>query len=251
MVMLRASSSPRLGALALALVLALAPGCDRPPPLAPPAPPPASPSATPPPTPEPTPAVQAVAPALEVPWTPPERALSERERGLVGTWTATVDARATQTAFMSGMVGLGLPAGQTGNVLDVVAKGERLALDQCHWLELREGFRGFRSECMLGPDGPSALEGTNPLTGEKSDLGTAFDWYLDGEQLRLRTDGDLVVLRAGADGAEKLTFRQWTLTLDRETEPGWSVTESVPTYGYTLPAAHEYQVFPGAFLGGG
>ena len=66
----------------------------------------------------------------EVKWVTPSRAM-DKERAFVGTWIASVDARATQTAFMSGMVGLKIPGGKKGNLFDALASGDKLDLSGC------------------------------------------------------------------------------------------------------------------------
>ena len=162
---------------------------------------------------------------------------------------ASVDARATQTAFMAGMVGMGLPGGKAGSVFDVVLQGEKLDLSSCIWLEFRDNFRGFRSECMLGADGPSALEGTNPVTGEKTDLGTGFDWYATGTEIHIRTDNDLIAHRSESGHVQKLTFRNWTLRLGQRKGDGYVVTEFIPAYDYTLPTPYQYDAYIGSFIG--
>ena len=146
----------------------------------------------------------ATPPVREVPWKPPARPANKLHKAVLGTWVARVDPRATRTAFMDARVGLMLGKGKKGSIMEILTRGQKLKLNSCIWMEFREGFEGFRSECMIGPKGPSALTGTNPLTGKTTDLGVAFDWYKEGTMVRIRAEKDLVAYRKKEDQLQKL-----------------------------------------------
>ncbi|HEY8429638.1 MAG TPA: zinc ribbon domain-containing protein, partial [Sandaracinaceae bacterium] len=125
---------------------------------------------------------------------PPERAPTDSERALAGTWVATGSFDVPRPAA-GGSVLLEAQAIQQGR-LDPVQR--------CIWLELYENLRGFQHECAVAGGEPTVLERTDPVTGRSSPHGVAFRWSVENGALRLEYDEDMI---AGVGGGS-LRFRR-------------------------------------------
>jgi hypothetical protein len=181
-----------------------------------------------------------VPPKKAIEWKLPDRTLTKREQVLIGTWTAKQDESGTEVATIAGGV-LFDTAGKKGDALGLVEgvlQNKRIPTG-CVWMELRADFRGHRSACALSQGEPAALEGTNPLTGETKELGTDFEWYLDGDVVKIHAASDLVVRRRVGDaGEERLRFRHWHLKMLEDD----TIEELIPEHDHVLPARWRYLI---------
>lgn len=189
-----------------------------------------------------------VAPAIEVPWKLPDREMTQRERALMGIWIAKLDAHGTELPMLAG----GAIFDMKNRQRDVLGLAEAVIADKriptgCVWMELGEGFRGRRDPCALQNGEPAALETSNLMTGEKTDIGVPLEWYLDGDTIKIHAESELVVIATGDAGKRKLRFRHWHLEmLDDDT-----MKETVPEHDYTLPGRYRYQIYERRDAGGG
>lgn len=243
--------------LALA-ILALAPSCKRSEPTivdvgtaSPSAELPSSAIALPPPPAKPDPVAAAVPPQKQIAWTLPKGPLSSSEKALVGTWAASVGEDATRSAFMADkvMFGLGGTKGGIDGIVDAVKNDNRIKTS-CVWLELFDDRTGIRRECAIVNGEPSALDMSNPLTGQKTDAGTKLSWYYDlpAKVVRVRFDGDMLVRQTTDGGVRDLRFRIWVLRLGEKVGDAFKVEETIPEHDYKVPTQYSYEIFPGSFL---
>jgi hypothetical protein len=199
-----------------------------------------------------SPKTPVIAPKKEIVWKLPKGPLTEVEKPLVGTWAASVGDFATRTAFMSGFVAFNLQGGKgLEGIVEAIKKDDRLKTS-CIWLELFEDRKGVRRECAIFNGEPSALDLSNPLTGEKKDSGVKLEWYFDAaaKVVRVRYEGDMLVPSVDQKTQEMrdLRFRHWVLKLGKQVGDGIEVQESIPEHDYDLPSRYVYQIFPGSFL---
>ncbi len=159
----------------------------------------------------------------------PARAPTESEALVAGTWVATVGFNAPRRAVSaSSMVQLG-----------AASQGQINSLQRCVWLELYPNLRGFSHECGVVNGEPSALEQTNPITGQRSSLGASFRWSLEGTRLRLEYDEDLRV-----DG---VTLRTVEMELPVGSAP-FDVVQTFPDHEEVAPQPARFEVFSGQYL---
>lgn len=166
---------------------------------------------------------------------PPERAPSESERALAGTWVATVGFDAPRPASM----------GSTLVQIQALRSGLSEPTQRCIWLELYDNLRGFQHECGVVDGEASVLQRTDPVTGRSSPLGVAFRWSFEDGRLSLTYDEDMVV----AAGGQTLRFVRSVLTLPRAGSPPFDVQQSFPEHPDAAPLAQRFDVFAGSYLG--
>lgn len=162
----------------------------------------------------------------------PERAPTESERSLAGTWVGRVGIDGPQRASAAG----------TLTQLGAVQQGLVQTLDRCLWIELYDNLRGFQHECGVVNGEPSVLAQTDPVTGRQSDLGVALRWRVEEGALRLTYDDDLVV--------GGVRFREMALALPQGSAP-FRVTMSFPGHDEIPPQTHDFEAFQGRYLGDG
>lgn len=160
----------------------------------------------------------------------PERAPTESERTLAGTWVGRVGLDAPRRASMAG----------TMTQLGALQQGLVQPVDRCLWIELYDNLRGFQHECGVVNGEPSVLAQTDPVTGRQSDLGVALRWRFEEGALRLTYDADLVV------GATHL--RDLALALPDGSSP-FDVTMTFPGHEDLAAQTHTFEAFPGRYLG--
>ena len=199
------------------------------------------------------PARASIPPKHEVPWTPPKGPLTAAEQPLPGTWVATVGDYAIRSAFMADKVMFGVPKREgdaISAIADAITNDNRIKTN-CIWLELQPERTGFRRECALIEGQPSALDKTDLFTGQKSDMGTAFDWYWDDatNTVRIRFADDMIIPASDGKQLRDLRFRTWVLAFKQRSGEGIEIAESIPEHDYELPVKYIYQIFPGAYLG--
>lgn len=165
---------------------------------------------------------------------PPERAPTETERALAGTWVATVGFDAPRPASM----------GATLVQIQALRAGLAEPTQRCIWLELYDNLRGFQHECGVVDGQPSVLQRTDPVTGRSSPLGVAFRWGFDGRLLSITYAEDMMVTANG----RTTRFVQTALALP-EGSPPFDVQQSFPEHPDVPPLAHRYEVFSGSYLG--
>jgi hypothetical protein len=194
-----------------------------------------------------------VAPTHEIPWTPRTGPLDAREEALVGTWIARVGSGATRSAFMADNVALRTEGGDTADIAVALLKNDRLNTG-CIWLELHEDRHGFRRECAIANDEPTAMSKVDPITGKQSDLGTAFEWAWDKKAKATRIHFDADMAMPAPDGKASLRFRTWLLRFSGGTADDAKmkvkVKESIPEHDLVRQEEDTYEVSPDRFLAG-
>jgi hypothetical protein len=157
--------------------------------------------------------IPTIPPKKEVPWKPTVGPLTQFEKALIGTWTATVGDYASRSRFMSDKVMFGTaPGGGLAGIVDGIRKDNRIKTD-CIWLEFYDTRKGMRRECTLVNGEANALKKVDFLTGAKSRLGTTFEWSSDARanEIRCHFDEDMLVAAADGEAVNSLNFRTWTL----------------------------------------
>ena len=165
---------------------------------------------------------------------PPERAPTDTERALAGTWVATVGFDAPRPAS----------TGATLVQIEALRAGLAEPMQRCIWLELYDNLRGFQHECGVVGGQPSVLQRTDPLTGRSSPLGVGLRWSLEGRVLALTYDEAMVLTAHG----RTTRFLQTALALPTGSPP-FDVQQSFPEHPDVPPLAHRYEVFSGSYLG--
>lgn len=206
------------------------------------------------PKPDPRPRVR---PKHAVDWHRPQRAASDQESLLAGTWVAKVGDFAPRSAAMADKVMYALDRANpdlVSNALAAIEADNKLA-SSCIWLELRAGFTGYRRECAIVNGQPSALDQNDIATGKKRDLGVAVEWFIDAEdknKLKIRYAEDMVVPALHDGKLALLVFRTHYLQLDKADAAGgknyFLVKEWFPEHDYALPTEYSYFIASGEYL---
>lgn len=159
----------------------------------------------------------------------PAREPTESERTLAGTWVATVGPQAPRRASIEGTM-VQMRALQTGQAEPAT---------RCVWLELYQNLRGFQHECGVVNGEPSALEQTDPATGESAPLGVSLSWSFQDGRLQLHYDEPMIV--------GTVRFTETVLALP-EGSPPFDVTQSFPGHDDVPAQTHRFEVFSGRYL---
>jgi hypothetical protein len=201
--------------------------------------------------------IERVPPPKQLAWTRPTRAPNDQEQVLAGTWVATVGDHATRSLFMADRVAFSLDPSAKGDdlvtsVMKALENDNQLS-SNCIWLELRADFTGFRRECMLVNGVASAMDQNDVMTGAKSDLGTALEWFIDEDDknaIKIHFADDMVVPAPGPDGLRQLVFRHWTLRIGAKADGDnrFTILESIPEHDYALPTQYVYEIASGSYL---
>jgi hypothetical protein len=201
--------------------------------------------------------VERVPPPKQLAWTRPTREPNDQEQVLAGTWVATVGDHATRSLFRADRVAFSLDGTTKGadlvtSVMEALEHDNQLS-SNCIWLELRPDFTGFRRECMIVNGEPSAMDQNDVMTGAKSDLGTALEWFIDETDknaIKIHFAADMVVPAPGPDGLRQLVFRHWTLRIGAKADGDnrFTILESIPEHDYALPTQYVYEIASGTYL---
>lgn len=165
---------------------------------------------------------------------PPERAPTDAERALAGTWVARVGFDAPR------------PEATGSFLVQLQAIGQGLAepVEHCIWLELYDNLRGFQHECGIVDSEASVLERTDPVSGRSSPLGVAFRWSFEDGRLSITYDEDMLVTTVRGT----TRFVQTVIALPQGSPP-FDVQQSFPEHPDVPPLALRYEVFASSFLG--
>ncbi|MEO8553699.1 MAG: hypothetical protein ABI678_27185 [Kofleriaceae bacterium] len=196
-------------------------------------------------------------PTKPLPWSRPQRAASQQEQLLAGTWAANVGDYASRSVAMADKSVYAIDSKNPdliGNALDAIEKDNKLATN-CVWVELRPDFTGIRRECTVVNGNASALDQTDPMTGKKSDFGTKLEWFIDDtdkNKLKIHFAYDMIVPAMRDGKLVQLVFRTWYLQLDQADEAAganhFKVKEWFPEHAYALPTEYTWAIASGSYL---